>query len=158
METTPASLPDYVTRRLEPQRSWHSKRAKFNKISFYVAEIVTLAAGACIPIINVIAAEDQTWQRVGSAALAAVVVLAAGVAKLCKFQENWLRFRAVAEALGREHEMFSARIGDYGDNDEQKRLAALVVRVETLLSDNTAQFLASQHAREAAASAGGKAG
>ena len=142
--------PDYLTRRLDAQKTWHSKKAKWNKLWYLALEITTMTAGACIPIINVIPADDgAVWQRVASAGLAAVVVFAAGISKLFKFQETWLRYRAIAENLDRERELFIAGLGDYGNADAQKRLAALVDRVELLLADQTAQFLASQRtARE----------
>jgi hypothetical protein len=143
--------PDYLTRRLDVQRAWHSKKARFNKQWYLALEITTMAAGACIPIVNVLPANDRmVWQRVASAALAAAVVFAAGISKLFKFQETWLRYRAIAENLDRERELFVAGLGDYGNADPQKSLAALVDRVELLLADQTAQFLASQRtAREA---------
>ena len=143
--------PDYLTRRLDAQKAWHSKKARFNKQWYLALEITTMAAGACIPIVNVIAVADgAVWQRVASAALAGVVVFAAGISKLFKFQETWLRYRAIAENLDRERELFVARLGDYGNADAQKCLAALVDRVEQLLADQTAQVLASQRtAREA---------
>jgi uncharacterized membrane protein len=140
--------PDYLTRRVDAQKAWHSKKATFNKRWYLALEIATMTAGACIPIVNVLPArEGAVWQRVASAALAAVVVFAAGISKLFKFQETWLRYRGIAENLGRERELFVAGLGDYAD--PQKRLGALVDRVELLLADQTAQFLASQRtARE----------
>ncbi len=144
------STPDYLTRRLDAQHAWHAKKAGLNKRWYLALEITTMTAGACIPIVNVIPAEaGATWQRVASAALAAVVVFAAGISKLYKFQETWLRYWAVAEALERERELFVAGLGDYGVANPQKRLAALVDRVELLLADHTAQFLASQRTTRA---------
>jgi Protein of unknown function (DUF4231) len=142
--------PDYLVRRLDVQKDWHSKNARFNKQWYLVLEITTMAAGACIPIVNVLPANDGTvWQRVASAVLAGLVVFAAGVSKLFKFQETWLRYRAVAENLERERELFVAGVGDYDNADPKKRLCSLVDRVELLLADQTAQFLASQRtARE----------
>ncbi len=150
------SEPDYLTRRLDAQKAWHSKKAISNKLWYLALEITTMTAGACIPIINVLPADaGATWQRVGSAMLAAVVVFAAGISKLDKLQETWLRYRAIAENLERERELFVAGLGDYSNADAQKRLAALVDRVELLLADQTARFLASQRiAREAPGTAG----
>jgi hypothetical protein len=93
--------------------------------------------------------KGRSGKRVASAVLAALVVFAAGINKLFKFQETLLRYRAVAENLERERELFVAGVGDYGNADPQSRLGLLVDRVELLLADQTAQFLASQRiARE----------
>lgn len=143
--------PEYLTRRLDTQTAWHERKARFNKHWYHALEIAMMVAGACIPLVNVIpAADGAAWQRIASAALAGVVVFAAGISKLFKFQETWLRYRSIAENLVRERELFVARLGDYGHADGQKRLAILVDRVEWLLAEQTAQFLASQRtAREA---------
>ena len=89
---------DYPERRLESQRHWHSGKATWNKRRFYATEIVTMLAGAAIPIVNVWGSNNAPEVRVASTILGAIVVLSAGIARLFKFQENWLQFRAVASA------------------------------------------------------------
>jgi hypothetical protein len=135
--------PDYLVRRLDTQKDWHSKKARVNKDWYLALEITTIAAGACIPVVNLLPVET-VWQRVASAVLAALLVFAAGVSKLFKFQETWLLYRAIAENLERERELFLAGAGDYRNTDPQKRLELLVERVESFLASQTAQFLASQ--------------
>jgi hypothetical protein len=69
-------------------------------------------------------------------------VVAAAVGKLFKFHENWLHYRGLVEALGREKELYSAGAGDYAsplDEPGGKRL--LVERVENLLASATSRFI-----------------
>lgn len=141
--STPAAALPYVQRRLENQRQWHSDKATWNKRRFYAVEIAVLAAGALVPIVNVWASSEVA--RVLSALLGGVVVVAAGVGKLLKFQENWLQFRSIAEALGRERELFSGKVGDYAGADD-RREALLVDRVEALLASTTTRFIATHRA------------
>jgi hypothetical protein len=141
----------YVQRRLEGQRRWHSKKATWNKRWFYAAEIATLLAGALIPILNVWVIDDPWIARVLSSVLGAVVVIAAGVAKLFKFQENWLQYRAIAESLGRERELYAGKVADYAIADD-KREALLVERIEALLATTTTRFITTH--RTAAPQAG----
>ena len=140
----PAAPLPYVQRRLEEQRQWHAREAARNKRRFYAAEIATLLAGASIPVVNVWVVDPVT-ARVLSALLGAVVVVAAGLARLMKFQENWLQYRAVAEALGREREFYAEKAGDYAIADD-KREALLVDRVEALLTSTTMRFIATHRA------------
>ena len=137
---------DYPVRRVEEQSSWHSKKATWNKRRYYTLEIATLAAGALIPIVNVWGVDSPYWMRVWSAVLGSVVVLAAGLNKLFKFQENWLHYRAVTEALKRERELFGALVGDYAD--QARRNALLVERTEALLSNVTTQFVTTHRAQQ----------
>jgi hypothetical protein len=142
----PTAAQTYVQRRLEDQRLWHSAKATWNKRRFYAAEIATLLAGACIPIVNVWTVDDPYIARVVSAILGGVVVVAAGVAKLLKFQENWLQFRGIAETLGRERELYLGKVGDYATTDTQRE-TLLVDRVEALLSSTTTRFIATHRAQ-----------
>ena len=51
---------------------------------------------------NLWAVKDAYLAGVLSAILGGIVVMAAAVGKLFKFHENWLHYRALAEALARE--------------------------------------------------------
>jgi hypothetical protein len=72
-------------------------------------------------------------------------LISAGLAKLFKFQENWLQYRAIAESLGREREMYSGKVGDYAVAAENAE-ALLIERVEGLLASTTSQFIATHRA------------
>lgn len=153
---TPIAAQSYVQRRLEDQRGWHERKAASNKCWFCTAEIATLVAGASIPLVNVWAVNDQWDARVLSAILGGIVVAAAGVAKLFKFQENWLQYRGIAEALGRERELYTAKVGDYAVADPQRE-ALIVDRVEALLTSTTTRFIAT-HRGKSTESTGGESG
>jgi hypothetical protein len=137
---------EYVERRLEPQRlepqrKWHDEKAKWNKRSFYTVEVATLLAGASIPIVNVWIVKDPYWAGLLSAGLGGVVVVATSVGKLFKFHENWLQYRALAEALEREKELYSVGAGEYAEADKAERNRLLAERVENILASTTSQFL-----------------
>lgn len=131
----------YLEDRIESQRKWHSAKATTNKNHYYFTETIALVAGASIPVINVldILPDGRTLQFL-SAALAAMIVISVGIAKLFKFQENWLNYRALAEALKREKELYIYKVGDYDREDEQRE-KILIERVENLLGTTTSQFV-----------------
>ncbi len=132
---------DYTKRRLREQTEWHSKRSRRNKISFYLVEIITLLTGALIPLINIFNMDDYT-RRWSSGVLASLSVVAIGISKLYKFQENWLSFRGVNEALRREKELYLNAVGEYDVPSDQERLKRLVARVEGVIATTTSQFIA----------------
>jgi len=131
----------YLKERVENQQKWHSKKASHHKSRFYIAEIVTIAAGALIPVINVFDVFPENWLRISSTILASIIVAAAGIGKLYKFQENWLNYRAVSEALKREEEFYQYEIGEYNIRSDRQRNKKLVERVENILSGSTSQFI-----------------
>jgi hypothetical protein len=136
----------YLDERIETQIKWHSEKANWNKTKYYLAEIITLGAGALIPVINVFdVLSNPNLIRILSAALAALAVFSAGISKLYKFQENWLNFRALAEALRREKELYFYHVGDY-ESQTDRRQKLLVERVENMLASATSQFVSIQRA------------
>ncbi|MBA3962751.1 MAG: DUF4231 domain-containing protein [Chthoniobacterales bacterium] len=139
----------YLQRRLEPQEQWHNDKARWNKRLFYTVEVATLLAGAAIPVVNLWAVKDTYLAALLSAILGGIVVVAAAVGKLFKFHDNWLHYRAVVEALGREKELYSVGAGDYAAPlEEEARNRQLAERVENLLATGTSQFVATHQAAE----------
>lgn len=134
----------YIEGRLEKQREWHSRKASRNKNWHYVTEIVTMGAGAIIPVINIL---DVSPVKAISTALAAVVVVSSAISKLFKFQENWLSFRTLAEALEREKELYQHQVGDYAVA-QNLREKLLVERIENMLATTTSQFLSVHRAEQ----------
>ena len=141
---------DYLERRVRAQRDWHSAKAAWNKRRYYLMEVATLLSGAAIPIVNVWGADSVYWTRVISAVLGAIVVVAAGIGKLFKFQENWLQYRTVVEALDREEEHYKIGASEYAGLDQGARDKLLVERIEGLLSSTTSQFITTHRSAAAA--------
>ncbi len=131
---------NYLEDRIESQRKWHSDKATTNKNRYYFAETITLVAGASIPVINVLDVLPSPALKFISASLAAFIVISAGLSKVFKYQENWLNFRALAEALKREKELYLYKVGDYDREDEQRE-KILIERIENLLGTTTSQFV-----------------
>ena len=141
---------DYPERRLKSQRDWHSRAARWNKHRFYFMEIATLLAGAAIPVINLWIVQDAHLAGLLSAILGGIVVLAAGITRLFKFQENWLQYRALVDALDREQEHYRIGAGEYARVDEAGRSRLFVERIEGLLASTTSQYITTHRAAPAA--------
>lgn len=133
---------EYLQRRVEPQRQWHSAKAAWNKRWFYATEIATLLAGAAIPIVNLLLTNHPHSAGVLSAVFGGLVVVAAAVGKLFKFHENWLQYRTLVETLEREQELYVTGAADYAGTNETRRNQLLVERVESILALTTSQFVA----------------
>jgi Protein of unknown function (DUF4231) len=137
----------YIKDRLDEQAQWHSNKATWNRRRFYAAEIIALAGGALIPIVNASNLPDALV-RMSSAVLGAIVVIAVGTAKLYKFQENWLSYRALAEALNREKELYTYGASDYEGAGGDRRDRLLVERVENMLASATSQYVSLHRSEE----------
>jgi hypothetical protein len=133
---------NYINDRITEQETWHSRKAGWNKKCFYAVEITTLFSGALIPIVNLVDFINEPWRKLISALLATIIVIAAGLGKLYKYQENWLSYRALAEILKREKALYLNRVGEYNASDDQERHRMLVGRVEDVLASANSQFVA----------------
>ena len=76
--------------------------------------------------------------------------MAVAVGKLFKFHENWLQYRALAEALEREKELYSVGAADYPKANGAGRNQLLVGRVENLIGNTTSQFIETQRSAHGA--------
>jgi Protein of unknown function (DUF4231) len=133
---------EYLERRLERQEKWHEEKARWNKWLFYTVEVITLLSGAAIPVVNLWVVKDAHLTGVLSAILGGLVVVAVAVGKLFKFHDNWLHYRALVEALGREKQLYLAGAADYSAPlDDAGRQRLLVERVENLLASATSRFI-----------------
>lgn len=130
----------YIIDRLDSQQKWHSDKSNWNKKGYYSTEVVAIAAAGLIPVINVFDIVPEPGVRTLSTLLAAIVVIAGGIGKLYRFQENWLTYRAVSETLKREKVLYEYRIGEYRTG-KNRRQELLVERIEDVLAKTTDQFV-----------------
>ena len=91
----------YKKERLDEQIQWHSKKARHNKLRFWLYQIVTLVSSAIIPITNVANIADfQT--RIISSIIGGIIAVSTGITQLEKYQENWILYRTSAELLKKD--------------------------------------------------------
>ena len=76
-----------------------------------------------------------------SAILGGLVVVAAAVGKLFKFHDNWLHYRGLVEALGRERGFLGSRRRLRVAARRSRPQTTLVERVENLLASATSRFI-----------------
>jgi hypothetical protein len=128
--------------RLDDQIAWYGDKGGRCKRRYIAAKLVQLGVSATIPLaaLSDLAAQGPAI----SAVLGAVLVAVEGVLQLTRYHENWLTYRATAEALKHEKFLFLAAAGPYaGDN----RLPLLAERVESLVSQENSSWVATQQTR-----------
>lgn len=134
MDTSEA---DYLHDRLEAQIGWFSARADENQHAHKRLRLVEIIAAAAIPLFAGLS--DRHWVFMAlTSGLGFVVAVSAGIAGLYRFQENWSRYRQMAEALRREQVAYLARVGAYAGDGA---FEALFARVEALLGEENAGWV-----------------
>jgi len=126
---------DATWERLEGQLEYYDDKSRKNQRRYKWFKVLEIAVAASLPVV---AAVHSPVLVTGG--LAAVVVVLEGVQHIFQFQENWITYRATAEALKRERHLYLAKAGPYAGDDRDSQLAD---RVETLLSQEHTKWVAS---------------
>lgn len=123
-------------KRLTEQIAWYDKAADKSQKRYRLIKLAEIVLAASIPAAAAVG---------GSAGLAGVlgasIVVLAGVQALYGFQSNWMTYRATCENLKREQHLYLARVGLYGTDDRDARLA---IALEGHISTETTQWAATQ--------------
>ena len=130
---------DYKLNRLEDQITWYSEKAQDNKVRFRLCQVIILAAGSIIPLINVAGFGDIAT-RITSSVIGAMIAIATGITQLEKYQENWIIYRTTSELLKKEKYFFENSAGVYSDIEEEEKKKLLVERVEGIVSTETSKY------------------
>ena len=146
-DTRPPSEPDgsgpagpagYAWERLEDQLGWYERNSARQKSWFQRLKVVQIVVAAAIPVAA--GAGASAWI---TGSLGALIVVLEGVQQLFQFQQNWVGYRATAEALKREKSYYLSRAGPYAD----------VARPGTLLAERVEGLVSQEHSAWSSAQA-----
>ena len=126
-----------VWQRLQDQLRWYDEKSARHKQWFHRLKVAQIIIAALIPVI----AAGGASVKVAGALGAAIVILEA-LQQLFQFQQNWVSYRATAEALKHEKFLYLASAGPYAGIDRPE--LRLAERVEGLVSQEHAAWTASQ--------------
>lgn len=140
-------IPDmaaYLEKRFEPQLRWYHNKARDNMYRFHVFQVLIIAVGTLIPVINILNFPSDNIVRIVSSVLASIVIGITGLLQLTKAQESWILFRSTAEGLKREYHLYMQKAGDYSDSklrdDDDARNKLFIDRAESIFSTETARY------------------
>lgn len=126
---------DVVRERLEDQLNWYDNKAGYNERRFKRLRIATLVASSSIPLCAAF-----VKYTVITGALGALIVLFEGLQQLNQYHQNWINYRATAEALKHEKYLFLSMAGPYASSPNARTL--LAERVESLVSQENSKWTA----------------
>lgn len=119
--------------RLEDQLAWYDRKSAHQKRWFHGLKVGQIVIAAAIPVVAALGGSAGL-----AGALGAVLVVLEGLQQLFQFHENWLTYRATAEALKHEQFLFLAGAGPYAATPNATAL--LAERVEGLVSQEHASW------------------
>ena len=123
--------------RLEDQLGWYERAAGRSQRWYRGLKLLTLVIGASIPVAAALGASAGV-----AGVLGGLVVVLEGTQQLFHYQENWLRYRGMAEALRTEKHLFEATGGPYAEAPQPLQL--LAERIEALFAQERSAWTADQ--------------
>lgn len=122
-------LNEYKTSRYYVEVEFYEDRAKRNKTYYHIFQWLVIILSATVPALASMIADEN---RIITIIVSIILAIGTTALKTFKFQENWLNYRAVAEALKKENYYYNAGLEGYNDDDNKNEL--FVERVESLIS------------------------
>lgn len=113
--------------RLQDQLDWYGGKSAHSKRWFHRIKVVQIVTAAVIPVAAGVG--TPAWV---AGSLGALIVVLEGLQQLFQFQQNWVTYRATAEALKHEQLLFLMRAGAY--EGARKPDVLLAERIEGLVS------------------------
>jgi hypothetical protein len=124
----------YIANRLDEQQQWLSQKSKSNQQKYKALKITEIICAASLPFLVGFNEKIPVFNYI-TGILGVLIVIFNGIQQLYKFRDNWINYRASAEALKREKFLFEAGTAPY---NVPEAFPLLVTRVETILSaENT---------------------
>jgi Protein of unknown function (DUF4231) len=128
---------EYIEQRLNDQIGWYDRKSVANQHWFKWLRFTEIVAAATIPFLSGFAGHSLSI-KIAIGALGVVVAVIASLLGLLHFQEHWISYRAMAEALKTEKFLFLTQTQPY---EKEDAFHLLVQRVEALLSKENTDWL-----------------
>jgi hypothetical protein len=134
---SPTEQTGYAWERLEDQLGWYDRKSAHCKNWFQRFKVLQIVIAAAIPVVA--GGGAGAWV---TGSLGASIVALESFQQLFQFQQNWVGYRATAEALKHEKFVYLAHAGPYRDAPAPDAL--LAERIEGLVSQEHAAWSSAQ--------------
>ncbi|MBV9179633.1 MAG: DUF4231 domain-containing protein [Nitrososphaeraceae archaeon] len=108
----------YKENRFKPQLLWYDNKARDNMLRFRILRISVIVLALLMSIINAVGLagnNDMKETQLFTAIVTAVILGLTSLLQLTKSQEDWILFRATAERLKSEYQLFMHNAKPYSD-------------------------------------------
>ena len=134
---------EYLKERYQDQIEWYSKKSSQNKRYYQRFQWIIIVISASLPgRILIIPAK---WEFI-TVLFSVVLAITTAAVKTFRFQENWINYRTVAEALKKEKHYYNAGAIEYATAENKKQL--FVERVEALISRENSLWMVVHRKKE----------
>ncbi|HEY7098684.1 MAG TPA: DUF4231 domain-containing protein [Terriglobales bacterium] len=130
---------DAILARLDDQISWYDGNSSRNQSRFKLIKTIEIATAALIPFLTGL---PIPYVLPITGAMGVVISILEGTLHLNQYQNNWISYRATAEALKHEKFIFLGSAPPYSNASDPRAL--LADRVESLVSQENSKWASTQ--------------
>ena len=130
---TDEQFDEYLKDRYQDQINYYGSKAGWNKRIYNWFQWSVIIVSSLLPVLVVSINEKY---KLVAAGLSVVLAIGTSALKAFKYQENWLNYRQLAEALKQEKHFYDADLGAYANAPDKH--AIFVDHVESLISRENA--------------------
>lgn len=130
----------YIEERVDDQMEWLSNKSQFNQRRYKRIRTIVILLSVLIPFASgyMTGNDFDTQIKIAVGAAGVLIALLEGIEGMNKYQENWVSYRAAAETLKREKNLFLTRSGEYEESETP--FQDFVLRVESILNDENSKW------------------
>lgn len=133
-------IQEYLRSRVDDQIDWFSTKSQDNQKMFKRLRVSEVIFAAAIPFLAGHIADGDTAIKISIGILGVAIAIISGLLSIYKYQENWIHYRTVSEALKREKYLFLTKTSPY---EKQNPEGLFVKTVETILSKENSGWASS---------------
>ena len=135
----PRTEEENLETRVADQLQWFDKNSKKNKRWFMHLKVIEIVLSLCIPFLAGYLTTGNAGWNVAVGLLGVVIAAIAGILTLVKFQENWIEYRKVSEALQAEKFLYLAKSGPY--SRKKVVFSLFVERFEGIIANSNLKWV-----------------
>lgn len=129
---------DYLKQRVKDQLDWFERKSAWNQKWYKRLKLAVIVFSVSIPLLVGFVEADMDWLKIGIGILGIIIAGIEGALSLYKFQDNWIQYRATAEALKRETYFYKTNSGEY--RQAQAPFPLFVERIEAIIEGDTSNW------------------
>ena len=122
----------YLTDRVDDQMSWYDSKSTWNQKRYKQLRFLATGLSLLIPFATGFLTDNRDWLKWSIGAAGIGIAIIEYLLSMNNYHENWVEYRATAEALKREKLLFLTKAGRYQKSESP--FQDFVVRCEAIMA------------------------
>lgn len=132
-------IDEYITKRVDEQQKYFSKKATDNKGKYELLSIIKLLLSLVISVATPIVGECSVWSIIISI-ISATIAFIEGLVFIKKYNDKWINYRKSSESIKREKYFFTTKSEKYRNVACEEANDLFVQNIESIIRDSNEKW------------------